>query len=142
MHFNPLYLVVFVVLVNLVGFLMHLPMFIKILCFHFQVLLGAGPVTGIIIPERVVLGHAQKLWDSVSLYTGYALYSVSRVVYQHFPIYLYAYQSDIVQMIALLLPCVLSFGICQKSAMGFAFVCLCQKDFNSRLVGMIIQLDA
>jgi hypothetical protein len=26
--------------------------------------------------------------------------------------------------------------------MGFAFVCLCQKDFNSRLVGMIIQLDA
>jgi hypothetical protein len=72
----------------------------------------------------------------------YALYSLSRVVYQHFPVYLCAYQSDIVQMIALLLPCVLRFGICQKRAMGFAFACLYQKDFNSRLVGMIIQLDA
>jgi hypothetical protein len=81
-------------------------MFIKSLCFHFQVLLGAGPVTGIIITERVVPGHAQKLWGSASLYIGYALYSVSRVIYQHFPIYLYAYQSDIVQTIAVLLPCV------------------------------------
>jgi hypothetical protein len=87
-------------------------MFIKSLCFYFQVLLGAELVIGIIIPERIVLGHAQKLWGSVSLYIGYALYSVSRVVYQHFPVYLYAYQSDIVQMIALLLPCFLRFGIC------------------------------
>jgi hypothetical protein len=63
-------------------------------------------VTVIIIPEPVVLEHAQKLWGSASLYIGYALYFVSRVVYQHYPIYLCAYQSDIVQMIALLLPCV------------------------------------
>jgi hypothetical protein len=106
-------------------------MFLKSLCFHYQVLLGAGPVTGIVIPERVVLGHTQKLWGSISLYIGYALYSLSRVVYQHFPVYLCAYQSDIVQMIALLLPCVLRFGICQKRAMDFAFACLYQKDFNS-----------
>jgi hypothetical protein len=66
----------------------------------------------------------------------------TRAIYQHFLVYLYAYQSVIVQMIALLLPCVLSFGICQKRAMGFAFVCLCQKDVISRLVGIIIQLDA
>jgi hypothetical protein len=69
MHFNLLYLVVFVVLLNLVRYLTHLPMFIKSLCFHFQVLLGAGPVTGIIIPERVVLEHTQKLWGSASLYS-------------------------------------------------------------------------
>jgi hypothetical protein len=95
-------------------------MFIKTLCFHFQVLLGVG---------RVVLGHAQKLRGSASLYIGYALYSVSRVVYQHFPVYLYAYQSDIVQMIALLLTCV-RFGICQKRAMVFVFACLGHKDFQ------------
>jgi hypothetical protein len=69
MHFNLLYLVVFVVLLNLVRYLTHFPMFIKSLCFHFQVLFGGGPVTGIIIPERVVLEHTQKLWGSASLYS-------------------------------------------------------------------------
>jgi hypothetical protein len=69
MQFNLLYLVVFLVLLNLVRYLMHFPMFIKSLCFHFQVLLGAGPVTGIIIPEQAVREHTQKLWGSASLYS-------------------------------------------------------------------------